>query len=66
MKELHQQKVKQMIQSAEGSAGLLHKITEPTAWREGAQILKNEEEDVRLLDRCDAKRKEWEKASAVQ
>ena len=35
-----QQKVAQMMKSAEGSAGLLHKITKPTAWREGAQILK--------------------------
>ena len=40
MEELHQQRVNQMIKSAEGSAGLLHKITEPTAWRGGAQILK--------------------------
>ena len=48
----------QMIKSAEGSAGLLHKIVKPTAWRRGAQILKKEEEDGRLLDRCDAKRKE--------
>ena len=43
----------------EGSAGLLHKITKPTARRGGAQILKNEEEDARLMDRCEAKRKEW-------
>ena len=55
MEELHQQNV------AEGSAGLLRKITEPTAWRGGAQILKKEEEDARLLDRCDAKREEWAK-----
>ena len=41
MEERHQQKVTQMIKSAEGSAGLLHKITKPTAWRGGAQILKN-------------------------
>ena len=61
MKEMHQQKVTQMIKSAEGSAGLLHKITKPTAWRGGAQILKKEEEDARLLDRCEAKRKEWAK-----
>ena len=27
MEELHQQRVNQMIKSAEGSAGLLHKIT---------------------------------------
>ena len=61
MGELHQQSVSQMIKSAEGSAGLLHKITTPTAWRGGAQILKKEEEDARLLDRCEAKRKEWAK-----
>ena len=50
-----------MIKSAEGSAWLLPKITKPTAWRGGAQILKKEEEDARLLDRCEAKRKEWAK-----
>ena len=62
MKEMHQHKVAQMTKSAEGSAELLHKIPEPTAWRGGAQILKNEEEDARLLDRCEAKMKEWAKA----
>ena len=61
MEEMHQQKATQMIKSAEGIAGLLHKITKPTAWRGGAQILKKEEEDARLLDRCEAKRKEWAK-----
>ena len=50
-----------MIKSADGSVGLLHKITKPTAWRGGAQILKKEDEDARLLDRREAKRKEWEK-----
>ena len=60
MEEMHQQRVNQMIKSAEGSAGLLHKITKPTAWRGGAKIL-NEEEDARLLDRCEAKREEWAK-----
>ena len=40
--EVHQQKVSQMIKSAEGDAGLLHKITKPTAWRGGAQILEKE------------------------
>ena len=49
-----------MIKSAEGRAGLLHKITKPTAWRGGAHILK-EEQDARLLDRCEAKREEWAK-----
>ena len=47
--------VNQMIKSAEGSAGLLHKITKPTARRGGAQILKKEEVNARLLDRCEAK-----------
>ena len=61
MEELPQQKVSQMIKSAEGSAGLLHEVTKPTAWRRGAQILKKEKEDARLLDRCEAKRKEWPK-----
>ena len=55
---MHQQKMAHLIKSAEGSVGLLHKITKPTAWRGGAQILKKEE-GVRLLDRCEAKRKEW-------
>ena len=55
---MHQQKMEHLIKSAEGSVGLLHKITKPTAWRGGAQILKKEE-GVRLLDRCEAKRKEW-------
>ena len=58
MEELHQPKVSQMIKSAEGSAGLLHKITKPTARRGGAQILKKEE-DANLLDPCEAKRREW-------
>ena len=39
MEELHQQRVSRMIKSAEGSAGLLHKITKPTAWRGGAQVV---------------------------
>ena len=60
MEEMHQRKVEKMIKSAEGSAGLLHKITTPTMWRGGVQILKKEE-DARLLDRCEAKRKEWAK-----
>ena len=44
-----------MIKRAEGSAGLLHRITKPTMWRRGVQIQKKEE-DARLLDRCEAKR----------
>ena len=58
MEEMHQRKVEKMIESAEGSAGLLHKITKPTPWRRGVQILKKEE-DARLSDRCEAKSEEW-------
>ena len=59
--EVNQKKVSQMIKSTDGSAGLLHKITEPTAWRGGVQILKKEEEDARPLASCEEKRKEWAK-----
>ena len=38
MEEMHQQRVNRMIKSAEGSAGLVHKITKSTPWRRGAQI----------------------------
>ena len=58
---MHQRKVEKMIKNAKGSAGLLHKITKPTIWRRGAQILEKEEEDAKLLERCEAKRKEWSK-----
>ena len=47
--------VNQMIKRAEGSAGLLQD------GEGGAQTLEKEEEDARLLDRCEAKRKEWAK-----
>ena len=60
MEEMHQRKVEKMIQSALGSAGLLHTIAKLTMWRGGVQILK-EEEDARLQDCCEAKRKEWAK-----
>ena len=59
MEEMHQQKLEQMIKSAQGSAGLLHKFTKPAPWRRGAQFLEKEEEDARELDRCEAMRKEW-------
>ena len=65
MEHMRQHKVAQMIKSAEGSAGLLHKISKPTAWRRGVQILENEEEDAKLLGRCEAKRKEWAKHCSV-
>ena len=65
MEEMHQHKVAQVIKSAEGSAGLLHKITKPTPWRGGTQILMKEEEDARLLDCCDAKRKDGQSTGSV-
>ena len=61
MEEMRQRQVENMMKSAEGSARLLHKITKRTMWRGGVQILKEEEEDARLLDRCEEKRKEWAK-----
>ena len=60
MKEMHERKVEKMIKSADGSAQVLHKITKPTMWRGGVQIL-TEAEDARLLDLCEAKKKEWAK-----
>ena len=48
-----------MIKSADGSAGLSHKITRQTAWRGGVQILRKEEEDAKPMARCEEKRKEW-------
>ena len=59
MEEEHQKKVSHVTTSADGSAGLLHRITKPTAWRGGVQRLKKEEEDARPMELCDAKRKEW-------
>ena len=57
MEEMHQHKVAQMIKST-----FMHKVSKPTAPRRGrAQILVTDEEDARLLDRCEAKRKEWTK-----
>ena len=57
MEVMREQKVTQMIKSAEVNASLLHKISKPTAWRR-AQILEKGEEDARLMDRCEAKMKE--------
>ena len=53
---MHQRKVQNAIKSAEGSAGLLHKMKKPTIWRGGVQILRKEEEDANVLERCDAKK----------
>ena len=60
LEEMHRRKAEKMIRAQRG-AGLFDKITKPTMWRGGVKILKKEEEDARLLDRCEAKRKEWAK-----
>ena len=65
MEEMLQHKVAQMVKSAEGSAGLLHKISKPTAWWREVQILVNEEEDARLLDRCAAKKERMDNTLAM-
>ena len=44
-------KVEKMIQSAEGSAGPLHKITKPTMWRGGVQILKKKTRGCQIVVR---------------
>ena len=61
IQEEHQKLVSRMIASAEGTTGLLHKITKPTAWRGGVQILEEEQEDTKPLARWEEKRKEWAK-----
>ena len=55
----HQKLVSRMIRIAEGRTGLLHKITNPTPWRGGVQILN--EGGRRRLVRCEEKKKEWAK-----
>ena len=56
----HRTLVSRMIKSADGSAGLLHKITMPTTWRGGVQVLKKEEEDAKPMARCEEE-EEWAK-----
>ena len=56
--EVHQRKASQMIKSADGSAGLLHRIRIAHGMeRGGVQLFK--EEDARLMARCEEKWKEW-------
>ena len=43
--------VSRMINSAEGGTGLLHSITKPTVWRGGVQMLMEEEEDAKPLEK---------------
>ena len=55
----HQKLVSRMIDNSQGGAGLLHKITKPTASRGGLQILWEEEQDAKPSARCEDKRKQW-------
>ena len=50
-----------IIKSADGRTDRLHKITKPTAWKGGVQILKEEEDDAKPFARREEKRKEWAK-----
>ena len=61
---MHQRKVEKVIESSEGSAGLLHKITNLTMWRGGVQ-------DARLLDRCEGEetrngQRHWQSDEEIQ
>ena len=59
-KEEHPKLVSFIVVGAEREAGLLHKITKPTAWRGGVQVLEEEEEkDVRTCNRRKEQRHEW-------
>ena len=49
--------VRRMITNAEGGTGLLHRITTPTAWSRGVQIMEEEEEDAKQLARCGEKKR---------
>ena len=62
MEELHQQRVTSDGQECCGKCWTrARKPRVPTAWTGGAQILKKEEEDARLLNSCEANMKEWAK-----
>ena len=52
MEEMHQQKVSQMIKKCRRWCWAFTQ-----AWRGGVQILKEIAEDAKLLDRCEAKKK---------
>ena len=57
MEEMHQRKVQKMIKSAEVECWTSPQNNKANDVEGGVQILKKEDEDARLLDRCEAKRK---------
>ena len=66
MEEMHQQKVSQMIKKCRRWCWAFTQ-----AWRGGVQILKEIAEDAKLLDRCEAKKKNgqerhWQCGEVVQ
>ena len=54
--EEHQKLVSRVIARAGGGAGLLHKFSNPTAWRGGVQLLEEVERDAKPMKRCEEKR----------
>ena len=65
----HQKTVSHMIKEDDGSAGVLHKIAVPMAWR-GGQVLQKEEKDPKPSARCEETRQErakhWQCGREVQ
>ena len=60
VKELRKQ-VTRAISGAKGGAGVLHRMTKPTAWRGGLQVMEHLEEDAKPMRKCGEKRQEWAK-----
>ena len=58
---MHQQKVNLLFKSADGSAGFCTRSRNPQHGEEVHRFWKKEEEDAGLMDRCEAKRREWAK-----
>ena len=54
-----------MIKSEEGGAGLLHKKNQANNVERRSADTEEEEEDARLLDRCEAKRKNGQSFGSV-
>ena len=59
MEEMHQQKVEQMIKSAEGSAGRLHRITKPKLWRRRSTVLGERRGGCEVVGLLCGKKEKW-------
>ena len=51
VKESHEQSVEELISIGEGGADFLQRVTMPTLWRGGTQILGEERGDAELLNK---------------